>query len=603
MHKIECSYDQPSTRRRNPGPHYIEGLENKIRKAEALLKVVLPNLDGLDDPAIDLVIRKGCLPDIGPGDREKAQNSSTSSDTNLESMVNAVGSIELDETGMWDYSGHSSGLNFMRRVREQLGDVISSPIAAMPALSSRSPTSLESPRPATNSAASESPMELQNGNFGNPLPVNLPTKEAARVMCRNAVSEVAVLLRVVHEPTFWASFDRIYSIPPTQYADEDHRFLPLLYSTLAVGVVYGNEQDNTYQATIESGTQFFKAARQLMDVADCRDLAAIQAIIFIIYFLQCSAKLSTCYAYVGIALRSALRMGLHRSINKGFNPLECEMRKRVFWTIRKLDIYMAVMLGLPQTLIDQDIDQEYPIEVDDEYVTVDGIATMPEDSVSFMTAYNVHTNISKILAKVNRLVYPVRPTDDQPDSGDSYTVPFSVITDIEKDLEDWKRNLPPGLSPANHDPRLVRYNSIFITNPTTKLTSIRTQQMLRLAYAFVQSLLYRPFLHFVGSAKRSQQVDGRATACAMSYVNVSRNLVHLAVQMKQKNLLNGAFWVIMYMTYFSIMSLVYFAAENSDSPAIAGLLKDAFEGRAVLKAFSKRSMAADRCTATLDVGG
>ena len=176
-----------------------------------------------------------------------------------------------------------------------------------------------------------------------------------------------------------------------------------------------------------------------------------------ILFLQCSAKLSQCYAYIGVALRSALRMGLHRSLSKGFNPLEAEVRKRVFWTVRKMDIYVGAMLGLPQTLSDEDIDQEYPLEVDDEYITESGILPMPEGSVSLLTAFNVHTRLVTILTKIVRNVYPIKPTTGQPHSDKTYTVPFSVIREIENDLENWKSSLPEGLSPSNNHPKLTRY--------------------------------------------------------------------------------------------------------------------------------------------------
>ena len=125
--------------------------------------------------------------------------------------------------------------------------------------------------------------------------------------------------------------------------------------------------------------------------------------------------------------------------------------------------------------------------------------------------------------------------------------------------------------------------------------------MLRLAYAFAQVLLYRPFLHYVATEKRSRQIDQRAYTCAASYVNVARNIIHLCTQMKQKGLLNGAFWFIMYTTFFSILSLVYFAAENPENPTTEALMKDALEGRRVIASIAKRSMAADRCTATLNV--
>lgn len=179
-----------------------------------------------------------------------------------------------------------------------------------------------------------------------------------------------------------------------------------------------------------------------------------------ISFLQCSAKLSQCYAYVGVALRSALRMGLHRSnrsFNRTFNPIEAETRKRVFWTIRKMDIYVGAMLGLPQTLSEEDIDQDLPLEVDDEYITEEGILPMPEGITPLTTVFNAHTRLVELLIKIVRNVYPIRAKNVQSNMDHSYTVPFSVIRDIENDLETWKSNLPAGLDPCNNsNPKLTR---------------------------------------------------------------------------------------------------------------------------------------------------
>lgn len=114
-------------------------------------------------------------------------------------------------------------------------------------------------------------------------------------------------------------------------------------------------------------------------------------------------------------------------------------------------------------------------------------------------------------------------------------------------------------------------------------------------------MLYRPFLHFVATDKRSRNIDQRAYTCAASYVNLSRNHIHLCVQMKQKGLLNGAHWFVMYTTFFAVVSLVYFAAENPDNITTDAVLKDAIQGKEVLSSLAKRSMAADRCAITLEV--
>ncbi|KAG9688148.1 hypothetical protein KCU95_g9088, partial [Aureobasidium melanogenum] len=601
VYSYECTYDQPSNRRRNPAPQYIEGLEHRVHRAETLLRMLMPDLN-LNDPSIDVAVAQGYIPGFSnkPVNNDAPSTKPTASapanltsapngdqkDTNLESMVRAIGQLELDEQGNWDYHGHSSGLSFVRRMREQLGDLLGPESKATPFVKSRPMSQVfDSPR----SLNPESPGVSVDGAVPG---TDLPSRDVARDLCETAITDASVLMRAIHVPSFWASFDRMYNTPYENYTNQDHKFLPLLYSTMSVGCLFGSDEQSPlnqagYETAIDQGFKYFRTARQLLDIADARDLTSIQAVLYMITFLQCSAKLSQCYAYVGVALRSALRMGLHRNnsaFSRTFNPIEAETRKRVFWTIRKMDIYVGAMLGLPQTLSAEDIDQEYPLEVDDEYITEDGILPMPEGTLTLTTAANAHSRLVELLIKIVRNVYPIRAKNVQSTMDRSYTVPFSVIRDIEKDLETWKNNLPAGLDPCNN------------SNPT--LT--RAQQLLRIAYAHAQALLYRPFLHFVATDKRSRNIDQRAYTCAASYVNLSRNHIHLCVQMKQKGLLNGAHWFVMYTTFFAVVSLIYFAAENPQNITTEAVLKDALQGKEVLASLAKRSMAADRCATTLE---
>jgi hypothetical protein len=57
----------------------------------------------------------------------------------------------------------------------------------------------------------------------------------------------------------------------------------------------------------------------------------------------------------------------------------------------------------------------------------------------------------------------------------------------------------------------------------------------------------------------------------------------------------------MYTTFFAIVSILYFVLENPNSPTSLELLRDAAEGKEVLAYFSKRSMAAERCSSALNV--
>jgi hypothetical protein len=215
--------------------------------------------------------------------------------------------------------------------------------------------------------------------------------------------------------------------------------------------------DDGFRWTDKFRLKYFKASRQLLDITDCRDLTSLQAIIFMIQFLQSSAKLSTCYAYIGVALRSALRMGLHRSFNENFTPIEAETRKRIFWVIRRMDTYVGAMLGLPRFLEDEDIDQEYPLEVDDEYITDTEILPMPEGKISVIAAFNAHTRLVQVLNKVCKYVYPIKGTHTSGKNSVTYTVSYAKIRELEQDLARWLDELPMALKPGGEStPILTR---------------------------------------------------------------------------------------------------------------------------------------------------
>ena len=102
-------------------------------------------------------------------------------------------------------------------------------------------------------------------------------------------------------------------------------------------------------------------------------------------------------------------------------------------------------------LSDEDIDQDLPIEVDDEFISETGIQPMPYKRFSLMSAANAHTRLVFILQKVVRLIYPikgVKPAEEN-HPGDGYSISHSRIRTIERDLQTWMDQLPMDLRPTD----------------------------------------------------------------------------------------------------------------------------------------------------------
>ena len=183
-----------------------------------------------------------------PGDVEK--------DSMLESMVKNTGSLDLDDRGFWDFHGHSSGLVFIRRMREQFGDMMGETEGqGTPFVNPRSsvPVSFVFDSP---SSAGDSPLESNMPNTHG-----LPPKKCARLLAEATLTEACAIFRFIHQPTFWALFERIYEIPPDQYGNEENRFLPLLYMALAVGCLFAKHEQSKlryegYENAIDQGSIF-----------------------------------------------------------------------------------------------------------------------------------------------------------------------------------------------------------------------------------------------------------------------------------------------------------------------------------------------------------
>ena len=240
VYSYECTFDQPSNRRRNPDPAYIEALEVRLQKAEAILRTVLPgfSLDGVNFEAqnIDQIIESSKRAQQGqkPADREARPDDVEDDDAQLQTMVEGTGSLDLDDQGHWDYHGTSSGFTFMQNLRAQFGD-LSVPDPRVPNSKIRTTSHLiESPK-----SASSPPCD-----FSLPSTADLPEKEKALQLCRNTLEDACALMRFVHKPKFYGKVCRIFETGPENYTNDDIHFLPLLYVVMAVGCLF-DQTENT----------------------------------------------------------------------------------------------------------------------------------------------------------------------------------------------------------------------------------------------------------------------------------------------------------------------------------------------------------------------
>ncbi|KAF7534091.1 hypothetical protein G7054_g6510 [Neopestalotiopsis clavispora] len=269
---------------------------------------------------------------------------------------------------------------------------------------------------------------------------------------------------------------------------EDGRELALLYSFLALGSIYNagddeNPEEPPHEIANKQGLQYSETTQLLLqDISDCRDLTSLQTLLLMILFLQSTLDLSTCYDFLGIALRSALRLGLHQHIpHYGGTTINAECRRRVF--------SVCLSNGHPM-----------PTPVDDELSQRQALHQFSPGSPSLFEAFNAHAKLMDILKKVTKSIYPLER--------------------IKHDVaEDGQMILPSVIS-----------------------------------YYKMDELSY--VLGIVG-------------------VNAARDIVRMAMEMRQRVSPAGPFWFTLLTEFLATITLVSYVLDNGDKPETPDIMADA----------------------------
>ena len=194
----------------------------------------------------------------------------------------------------------------------------------------------------------------------------LPNAEDATLLIDAFVNSAFPLARIVHGPTFQAKIREWRSgafVASSQ-------FITLYRLALSIGAELLGKSDLSLE--------MFKNAYQLLkkDYWSNCDLETVQALTLIALYLQNNGRGNLAYLTLGIAIRQAYAIGLHRSTKLNSfdsNRIVAECRKRTFWCLFFMDKHSSMLLGRPSSIQDDDVDVELPMNIPDECITNQGI--------------------------------------------------------------------------------------------------------------------------------------------------------------------------------------------------------------------------------------
>ncbi|EXJ85340.1 hypothetical protein A1O1_05704 [Capronia coronata CBS 617.96] len=415
--------EDPSTKRYQPR-NYLELLERRVAYLEQILKQSRPDL--ADDHLLeDNAVRPEAQSPTStiPTQSVEPQYTEFRDDDEhdrLDDLASQVGLLSLNAAGAEPhYLGSSSTFAFSRVINSSLRQVV-----------------LRKPSSETTGIPN------QEGSATLPTPCLLPTNETAIRLSNAYFQNVHSQYPFLHEPTFrsWeatlasasSGFNSLISNPVALF------FLNMVYAIGALLLPSSEEY---------SAERLYISAQLYVDHILSRDnLEAIQAILCCAVYSVRSSIGTSHWKLAGLALRQCIDLGYHRDARRlrsaTADPLQMELRKRVFWCAYVMECQAAVMLGRPLGLPYQEVDAEYPMDIDDSYITNSGIYGTPRTSSSepptSMTKAILTFRIRRLLGQIHTSIYSkVAPCSSTQDAQQK------CIDHLRNELEQWRASIPP----------------------------------------------------------------------------------------------------------------------------------------------------------------
>lgn len=187
---------------------------------------------------------------------------------------------------------------------------------------------------------------------------------------------------------------------------------------------------------------------KMWDLASEVSLQSIQALILMATHCRCFPKPGPAWLITTLAWNRAIEMNLHRNSQKKDEPtnLENEMRKRAWWCLFMIVVIMYGRLGKPMPIRSEDMDVDYPLVIEDELLTDEGILEPRQATNCAWVISSGSFRLAFLFMEMYNKVYVVR--------SDARTHVEAVRT-LEDKFRAYQRELPDelkvdGCKPSNY---------------------------------------------------------------------------------------------------------------------------------------------------------
>jgi hypothetical protein len=304
---------------------------------------------------------------------------------------------------------------------------------------------------------------------------DLPNRGLAKVLVDLYILKVQPMYPALHEPTLEADIEAVYN--DDMESSPYQNFVARMVISISL-----QKMDTQYAGLADS---FYLAALKYLEpCVRPMDLRTLQCFALMAEYSLLTPTRTAIYYVVGIAVRLAQALGLHeeKTITRGTNgeradPLEIDMRRRLYWCIIVMDFGLAHALGRPSILAtDQEhFDVEWFETCEDRYITRDGID--PAATPTLKKWVTIHFFKMRLLQlEIRRKLYRSKQPEPRDDSD-----PWFQQMDAK--LIVWRDSSPNKEEGTGFDKRwfIVRYNTMiaFLYRPSPQVPRPTAQAALK----------------------------------------------------------------------------------------------------------------------------
>lgn len=362
----------------------------------------------------------------------------------------------------------------------------------------------------------------------------LPLKEITDRFIAAYFDQVHPNYLLFHRPSFQNRYELMWTQPQQMMRDVEPGFMCCVFMMIAFGAQVLEDEDLPQAQQIQR--HYLDLVQSKMhQLVSSTTLINVQALLLLQLYQHNCTERNSAFMLLGCASRMAMALGMHREGTfGGFDRLEREVRKRVWWTAYAFEQYQCAILGRPCAIDDAEVNITFPDEM-----MLDGGESVPYGYVDHSI------RLAKLLSAVRRKIYasPTQPTGP----GDTPKTP--VVIQFLHELDTWHHGLPPTLR--------LEYNN---SAPKHRRSVI----LLHIQFHHVQSLVTRPFIlrkvgvqlaRQLGKHVRSQDLDKEEMALSNACGIFSRKSALLIQQLLSTGTFDGLAWLDGYYVYHSVFIL------------------------------------------------